>query len=191
MKNKLMVLVSFFFLVLGFQSQSASFAQTDTSVPTVSYVDLNRYLGTWYEQARLDQWFQKDCGASSANYSLRSDGDIKVINSCFVKDSQDGKTKSSEGRAWVVDPATNAKLKVQFFLSSILRIPFFAGNYWILAINDNADDYEYALIGDNSKKYLWILSREKKLDEVKFQKLVKYAKSLGFPVEQLLRFEQP
>lgn len=80
----------------------------------VSKVDINRYLGFWYEIARIDHSFQKGCVASTVQYSLRPDGYIKVINQCR-KNSLDGKITSVEGKAWVIDKDTNAWLKVQFF----------------------------------------------------------------------------
>jgi apolipoprotein D and lipocalin family protein len=78
----------------------------------VSKVDLNRYLGRWYEIARIDHSFQKDCVASTADYSLKSDGYIIVVNTCRKK-SLDGKITSVEGKAWIVNKDTNAWLKVQ------------------------------------------------------------------------------
>ena len=126
---------------------------------TVGSVDINRYLGNWYEIARFDHTFQRNCTATMANYTLRDDGDIRVINTCRIG-SPRGKLKKAVGRAWIKDKKTNAKLKVQFFLSKI-KLPFLAGNYWILELDDN---YQYVLIGAPSRKYLWILSRTKNLD---------------------------
>ncbi len=91
-------------------------AQADTGLPplqTVQQVDLKRYLGQWYEIARYPNWFQKGCLESSASYALRDDGDIEVLNRC--KDSEDGRQRQAKGHAWVVDNASNAKLKVSFF----------------------------------------------------------------------------
>lgn len=149
---------------------------------TVDYVDLNRYLGKWYEIARFDQKFQKGCTATAADYSLRSDGDIKVINKCRLG-SPDGKLKEAEGRAWIKDRHTNAKLKVQFFLRGI-RLGIFAGKYWILDLDE---DYQHALVGDPSRKYLWILSRTNKMDEKVYDELVKKAEDMHFDTSKLLK----
>jgi apolipoprotein D and lipocalin family protein len=111
-------------------------------------VEVSRYLGRWYEIARYEQSFQKDCEGVTADYSLRDDGKIRVLNSCFVG-SLDGKPKTATGKAKVVDSATNAKLKVSFFG------PFY-GNYWVL---DHADDYSWSIVGEPSGRYLWILHR--------------------------------
>lgn len=149
---------------------------------TVEFVELNRYLGKWYEISRFEQKFQKGCTATEANYSLRPDGDIKVINRCNLN-SPDGKLKESEGRAWIVDENSNAKLKVQFFALG-RRLPLFAGNYWILDLDEN---YNHVIVGDKSRKYLWILSRNKVMDDKTYNNLVNKAKSLKFDVSKLVK----
>ena len=168
-------------ILLIFFTSCSLFAGGNRPLPTVSYVELDKYLGKWYEIARFDQSFQKGCTATEANYSLRPDGDIKVINKCRLGSPQ-GKLKVAEGRAWIVDLTTNAKLKVQFFLSRF-RIPFFAGNYWILDLDS---DYQYVLVGDKSRNYLWILSRSKQLDSKIFEDLKARAEELGFDTSKLL-----
>ena len=89
-------------------------AAEEPELTTVDSVELDRYIGTWYEIASYPAWFQKNCTAVTADYSLRDDGLIKVVNSCR-KGSIDGKLKQSTGRAKVVDANTNAKLKESFF----------------------------------------------------------------------------
>ncbi len=153
---------------------------------TVDYVELDHYLGKWYEIARFDQKFQKDCTATTAEYSLREDGDIKVINSCHLK-SPDGEFKQSTARAWIVDDTTNAKLKVQFFLTG-LKLPFFAGNYWILDLGEEGNGpYTHSIVGDKSGDYLWILARSPKMEEAKYKELVQRAKDMGFDTSKLLK----
>jgi len=115
---------------------------------TVNFVDLNRYVGLWYEIARYPNSFQKGCVGSKATYTLRDDGKISVLNECYDK-SFSGKLRSAKGKAWAVDKETNARLKVSFFWP-------FAGDYWIV---DLGQEYEYAVIGHPERKYLWILSR--------------------------------
>ena len=128
---------------------------------TVPYVDITRYLGTWFEIASYPQRFQKNCVYTKATYSLRDDGRIKVVNECREKTS-DGKIRSIEGKAWVVDAKTNAKLKVQFFWP-------FSGDYWII---DVGSDYEYAVVGHPNRTYLWILSRTPQMDETTYQNIL-------------------
>ncbi len=115
---------------------------------TVSHVDLARYAGTWYEIASYPQRFQKGCTGTTATYTLRADGSVEVLNRC-TRDSLNGRITVARGRARVVDRTSNAKLKVSFFW------PFW-GDYWII---DLGRDYEYAVVGHPSRKYLWILSR--------------------------------
>jgi len=112
-------------------------------------VEIDRYLGRWYELYRYDAAFQKGCEAVSADYTRNADGSIRVVNRCR-KNSVDGPEKSATGRAKIVDPVTNAKLKVSFFG------PFY-GDYWVL---DRADDYQWAIVGEPSGRYLWVLSRD-------------------------------
>jgi apolipoprotein D and lipocalin family protein len=113
-------------------------------------VDLNRYLGRWYELARYEAGFQRGCEAVTADYSLRDDGLIGVLNSCR-QGAIDGPVKQAEARARIVEGSENAKLKVSFFG------PFYVGDYWVL---DHADDYSWSIVGEPSGRYLWLLSRE-------------------------------
>ena len=147
---------------------------------TVNHVDLNRYLGKWYEIARFEHSFQKGCTAVTAQYSMRKDGHIKVINSCR-KNSPKGKLKKAKARAWVTDKVSNSKLKVQFFLTGI-KIPKFAGNYWILDLDK---DYQYAIIGDPSRQYLWFLSRTSIIENSLYQELIKKAQDMHFDTTKL------
>lgn len=165
-----------FLLVIGTSSASAK----ASPLKTVEHVELNRYAGKWYEIARFDQKFQKNCTAVSAEYTLKKNGEVKVQNICRLF-SPDGKLKSSIARAWVTDKNTNAKLKVQFFLKRF-RLPFLAGNYWILDLDQ---DYKHAIVGDPSRKYLWILSRTKDMDESLYNELVARARSMDFDVTKL------
>jgi apolipoprotein D and lipocalin family protein len=127
-------------------------AQTK-SVKTVSFVDLTKFLGTWYEVANIPQSFQKKCiKNTTANYSLKNHRKIKVINSCL---EADGSVKQATGQARIVDTNSNAKLKVSFAKILGIFLPF-SGDYWII---DLATDYSYALIGHPSQKYAWILTR--------------------------------
>jgi len=141
-------------------------------------VDLQRYLGRWYEIARYEQGFQKGCEGVTADYSLRADGTIDVVNRCR---KPGGKLSEARGRAKVVDTATNAKLKVSFFG------PFF-GDYWVL---DHADDYSWAIVGEPSGRYLWILNRQATPPEPEVQRLIERVRALGYDTSMLLRTKQP
>ena len=146
-------------------------AHADTGLPplqTVQQVDLKRYLGQWYEIARYPNRFQKGCLESSASYALRDDGDIEVLNRC--KDSEDGRQRQAKGHAWVVDSVSNAKLKVSFFWP-------FRGDYWIIELGR---EYEYAVIGTPNRKYFWILSRARTMDDTLYAAILQRAKQQGF-----------
>ena len=146
----------------------------------VEHVDLDRYLGTWYEIASYPAWFQKNCTAVTAEYSLRDDGLIRVVNSCR-KGSLDGPLKKSTGRAKVVDQATNARLKVSFFG------PFW-GDYWIIDLDP---EYRWAVVGVPSRKYLWILSRTPTMDDALYRDIVARLPARGYTPESLNVTLQP
>jgi len=143
--------------------------------PTVARVELNRYLGQWYEIARYPNRFQKNCLESRALYRLRDDGDIEVINSC--RDVRDGREREAKGRAWVVDQESNARLKVSFFWP-------FRGDYWIL---DLGPSYEYAVVGTPNRKYLWILARAPVMDDELYAALLRRVAEQGFDPTRLVR----
>jgi apolipoprotein D and lipocalin family protein len=132
-------------------------------------VELQRYLGRWYEMARYEAPFQKGCEAVTADYSLREDGKIKVVNSCR-KNSLSAPIKQANGKARVIEGSNGAKLQVSFFG------PFY-GDYWVL---DRADDYSWSIVGEPSGRYLWILTREAKPNEPKRQALEARVKQLGY-----------
>ncbi|WP_367576010.1 lipocalin family protein [Phenylobacterium montanum] len=112
-------------------------------------VDLNRYVGLWYEIGRYENWFERGCEAVTAEYRVRDSGAVQVINRCRRGDPN-GPTKIAEGRAKVVAGSGNAKLKVSFFG------PFYFGDYWVL---DHDPDYAWSIVGEPSGRYLWLLSR--------------------------------
>ncbi|RYD72587.1 MAG: hypothetical protein EOP53_21665 [Sphingobacteriales bacterium] len=147
------------------------FASTKNPPQTVEHVDLQKYLGKWYDIAHYPSRFQKNTTHSQANYSLREDGKIRVHNTCL----KNGKPDDVKGKAWIVDKTTNAKLKVQFFWP-------FAGDYWILEL---ADDYRYALVGEPKRKYVWLLSRTPKLAESDKKFLLKQLAFHGYSADKL------
>jgi apolipoprotein D and lipocalin family protein len=161
----------------------ASCRGTRDSAPpprVVDHVDIERYLGKWYEIASFPQRFQRGCVATTAEYSLKTDGELAVVNTCR-KDALDGEIKRVEGKAFVVDPQTNAKLKVQFFWP-------FRGDYWILELGD---DYEYAVVGSPDRDSLWILNREPRMDPETYAGILKRFERRGWDVDRLQRTVQP
>jgi len=152
----------------------------EPELTVVDSVELDRYLGTWYEIASYPAWFQKNCTAVSAQYSLRDDGLIKVVNSCH-KGSLDGKLKRSKGRAKVVDTDTNAKLKVSFFG------PYW-GDYWVIDLDP---DYQWAVVGEPKRKYLWILSRNRSMDDQLYERIRAGLTNKGYDPDGLQLTLQP
>jgi apolipoprotein D and lipocalin family protein len=146
----------------------------------VSHVDIQRYLGTWYEIATIPQRFQKDCVRVTAHYSLRADGKIEVVNTCRKK-TLDGKAKSVRGKAWIVDKTTNAKLKVSFFWP-------FAGDYWIIDLDE---DYQWAVVGHPARTYLWILSRTPRMDDALYDELLARIAAKGYDLAKIKKTLQP
>lgn len=126
-------------------------------VSTVSAVSLERYAGLWYEIAKIPNRFQKKCArGTSAEYTLREDGRIAVVNRCTT---EEGSSSEAKGVAKVVDAATRAKLKVSFV--SFLGWRPFWGDYWVIGLDE---DYRWAVIGTPDRKYGWILARTPTLD---------------------------
>jgi apolipoprotein D and lipocalin family protein len=153
----------------------------ENPLQTVAKVDLNRYLGVWYEIATIPQRFQKGCTGVTATYSLRKDGKIDVLNECH-KDSLNGRYKSIHGKAWVADQQTNAKLKVQFFWP-------FSGDYWIIELDSN---YQYAVVGHPNRNYLWILCRTPKMDEGVYNGLLNRIRDVhGYDIGRIKKTLQP
>jgi apolipoprotein D and lipocalin family protein len=148
----------------------------NNELEVVVKVELEKYLGKWYEIAHLPAGFQKNCDQTTATYSLLNSGDISVLNEC----TRNGKYKKAKGKAKVVDKTTNAKLKVTFFW------PFY-GDYWIIKLGET---YDYAVVGTPDRKYLWILSRTPKMADNLFLELLEFVKSKGFSVANLIKTSQ-
>lgn len=112
-------------------------------------VDLDRYAGLWYEIGRYENGFERGCEGVTAEYTVRDDGLVGVLNTCR-RGSVAGEPKTARGKARIVEGSGNAKLKVSFFG------PLYLGDYWVL---DHADDYGWSIVGEPSGRYLWLLSR--------------------------------
>ena len=164
--SKSLILICIMFLFTACSSKNPP-------LQTVEKVDLERYLGTWYEIARYEHFFEKDCKNVSANYSIMNEETIKVINKCTK--IQTNEKKEAMGRAYAIDE-TNSKLKVSFFR------PFY-GDYWVLILDEN---YEYAVVGTPNREYLWILARDKKLPLKIQNDILEKLPSLGFDISKLL-----
>jgi apolipoprotein D and lipocalin family protein len=157
-----------------------------TTMDTVDAVDLGRYIGKWHEIARLPFFYEKDAvdGTITATYSYNAEKNyIDVLNKCQKKD---GSWSESHGIAFVVDPATNSRLKVSF--APIVKYwGWFAGDYNIIALDP---DYQYAMVGGYQHKYLWILSRTATMQPETLDKLKQIATDQGFDLSKLIISQQ-
>lgn len=147
---------------------------------TVEELEIERYLGTWYEIARFPHRFEKGLAGVTATYSLRDDGKIKVVNRGY-RDSLEGKLQEAVGKAKIPDPSDQAKLKVSFFL-------FFYGDYYVMELDE---DYQWAMIGSSSPGYFWILSRTPQMDQDTLDMLLEKARARGYNLDQLIMVDQP
>ncbi|MHC4451439.1 MAG: lipocalin family protein [Planctomycetota bacterium] len=149
------------------------------SLAAVSEFDLSRYLGTWYEIAKYPVSFEKGLVGVTATYSMRDDGKVRVENAGF-KGSFDGKRKSATAKAWAPDPSRPAELKVSFFWP-------FSAKYWVIALDSG---YQWAVVGEPGRRYLWILSRSPTMSDALYERLVKTVRGLGYDTDRLERMPQ-
>ena len=162
----------FLFMSIVFFSACAT---TKSPLSTVQEVNVNRYLGTWHEIARYEHFFEEECIDVSAIYTLKENGEIAVVNRC----TKNGELSEAIGQAYATD-TTNSKLKVSFFW------PFY-GDYWIVMLGNN---YEYAVIGEPSREYFWILSRTKVLDKNIQENILSKLPSLGYEESKIIWTKQ-
>jgi apolipoprotein D and lipocalin family protein len=145
------------------------------NVQPVENFELARYLGTWYEIARLDHSFERGLSRVTAEYSLREDGGVRVVNRGYSE--QDKEWKEAEGRAYFVDRTDQGHLKVSFFG------PFY-GSYIVFELD--RDSYQYALVSGPDKSYFWILARRPEMDKELKERLVAKAAARGFDMSGLI-----
>lgn len=174
MKKKIFFLFALLLLINSCKTQNT---MTDKTV--VKKFNIEKYLGTWYEISRYDHKFERGLVGVTAKYSFRDDGKIKVKNSGF-KDSLNGEMSEAVGKAKIPDPNQPAKLKVSFFW-------FFYADYFVLELDKN---YQWAIVGSKSDKYLWILSRTPQMDKILYENLLKKIKNRGYDVNKLIKIEQ-
>ena len=141
---------------------------------TVAFVDMDRYLGKWYEIARYPHSFEEGCYGATAFYKKKKDGTIQVINQCRLGSMQ-GKLKEAIGEATVGDIETNSKLKVQFFWP-------FKGDYWIIHLDK---DYQNAIVSEPNRQFLWILSRSPEMNSQTLETLKGVLLKKGFNLDYL------
>jgi len=148
---------------------------------TVQSVDIEKYLGIWYEIASFPASFQKGCRCSTAEYQRVPNRQyIRVVNKCLKIKSSGSKMSSAKGKAFIVKGSGNARLRVQFLWP-------FRGDYYIIVLDD---DYRYVVVGHPHRKYLWILSREPYMSDDIYAMLVESVKKKGYDISRLQKTEQ-
>lgn len=177
------ILLLLLFLIM---SATGLFGQgKPTELKTVNSVNIERYLGRWYEIAKYPNRFQKSCvGNTTADYVLKSNGRIEVTNQCTKKD---GKINRGVGEAKVVDKRTNAKLRVRFAPRFLSFLPFIWGDYWIVEL---AEDYSYSVVAEPGRDYFWILARKPEIDDKTYQAILRRAEAMGFKPSRVERTPQ-
>jgi apolipoprotein D and lipocalin family protein len=161
------------FALFGISSLSALASPASAPLATVAHVDITRYAGKWFEVARIPNRFERKCVRDvTAEYTLEKNA-IRVRNSCI---QADGKLRSANGKALVVDTHSNAKLKVTFFW------PFY-GKYWIIGLDPN---YRWAVVGEPTRKYLWVLARTSVLSDDERAEVDRVIKERGYEHASLI-----
>jgi apolipoprotein D and lipocalin family protein len=186
-KSRLAMLRPVALILLGLSLVSCSTTRSRVDAPvTAEAVDLSRYIGRWYEIARLPMPFQKANEAAIAEYGANANGTISVHN---IAIRPDGSQRDIRGYAKVLNPPENTKLTVRFktWFGPLIPVPR-DGNYWILHVDNH---YEEAIVGTPNRKYLWLLARTPTIPEANYEALVAKANQLGFDTSRLLRFPHP
>ena len=182
---KIMLTMRTPFAVLFLLVTACATVDSVEKLPTATSVDLSRYVGKWYEIARLPMWAQRNCLRSTAEYTLLESDKIGVKNTCATAD---GEETSIEGTATIVDQVHEAKLNVEFDQWAAKIVAFYTplndGNYWILRVDP---EYRHAIVATPDREYLWILARTPSLPESTYQDLVAFSQRLGFTTENLIR----
>lgn len=168
-------------LLLSFTA--ATGCATSTTIEAVTELEVERYLGTWYDVGSFPQSFQEGCACTTATYEERDDGDISVTNRCR-KEGLDGPEDEARARAYLPDPSRPGELKVEFFWP-------FAADYWVIELGDPGDGpYSYAVVSEPGMEYLWILSRTPSMEPALFDEIVARLEGQGFEMSRLAQTRQ-
>ena len=152
----------------------------ESPVKTISSLDVPRYMGTWYEIAKFPNWFQKKCVSNTqAVYSVRPDGNLKVLNSCKTAD---GEISQAEGTARQVGASDSPRLEVRFAPAWLSFLPMVWGDYWIVDLDSQ---YQVAAVSDPRREYLWVLSRTPQIDKKVYDALLQRLQNQQFDTRKL------
>jgi apolipoprotein D and lipocalin family protein len=171
------VFFSICILILSFSTYGQG---SDAPVKTIPSLDVQRYLGTWYEIAKYPNWFQKKCASNTkAVYSARADGTLKVLNSCKTAE---GAVSEAEGTARQIGAKDSPKLEVRFAPAWLAFIPMVWGDYWVIDLDPQ---YQVAVVSDPRREYLWILSRTPQLDKKVYEDTLQRLQTQQFDTRKL------
>jgi len=167
-------------LLICFGSTQVMAQQGDQAVKTIVVLDASRYLGTWYEIAKFPNWFQKKCVSNTkAVYSAKSDGNLRVLNSCKTAG---GDISEAEGLARQIGSKDSPKLEVRFAPEWLSFLPLVWGDYWVIDLDPQ---YQLAAVSDPRREYLWVLSRTPQLDPKVYADLLQRLKQQQFDIQKL------
>ncbi|MBQ5940428.1 MULTISPECIES: lipocalin family protein [unclassified Massilia] len=173
------VLLSSALCALGLHAGAAPAAEALATIPAL---DVQRYMGAWYEIAKFPNDFQKKCvGDTTATYSLREDGRVKVVNRCRTRD---GGAEVAEGVARQVGSATSPRLEVRFAPAILSFLPMVWGDYWVIDLDQ---DYRLSAVSEPKREYLWILSRTPQVDAAAYEALLARLRAQGLDTSRLVR----
>ncbi|HEY6612559.1 MAG TPA: lipocalin family protein [Pseudomonas sp.] len=166
--------------VAGDAVSGADGQPANSALSTIAALDVPRYMGTWYEIAKFPNWFQKKCtGGTKAEYRLKDDGMVQVINRCRL---ESGEMSEAIGAARQIGPATSPKLEVRFAPRWLSFLPFVWGDYWVIDLDE---DYQLVAVSEPKKEYLWVLSRTPHVDPDDYKSLLARLSQQGFDIRKL------
>lgn len=167
-------------VLTGLAAGTIAYAQAKP-LATVEKVELDKYLGVWYEVGRKPIYFERKCAYNiTATYTVNENGNIIVDNKCY---DGDGNLQQSLGEAFVANAPFNSKLKVSFLPEGVRWIPIGRGDYWVLKLDE---EYQTVLVGEPRRKYLWVLSRTPNPNKEVILEYLNYAKSVGYDIGDII-----
>lgn len=180
-KKILASFISLFALAAGASEPALARATANPGPLTpIAALDVPRYMGTWYEIAKYPNWFQKKCtGETRAEYTLRPDSKVQVINRCRL---ENGEMNEAIGTARQVGPSNSPKLEVRFVPAWLSFLPFVWGDYWVIDLDEK---YQLVAVSEPKQEYLWILSRSKAVDPSAYQQLLDRLARKGYDLKKL------
>jgi apolipoprotein D and lipocalin family protein len=187
MKNFILTafLLTLMLVATDISAQKTNSSNQVNAVTPVSSVDLKQYSGKWFEIARYQNKFQKNCiGNTTATYKMKEEGKFEVLNECLRKN---GTVIDAKGEGKIIDKNSNAKLEVRFAPGYLAFLPSVRGDYWIIDLDTN---YQYAVVGDPKREYLWVLSRTPEMNVATYQNILRRLETMGYKPGKLVKTPQ-